>query len=167
MSLTSNLQFTVTSNLSSALDLATRLSGLLYPKSFELATGTGADQADMIFSDQRTLAASATEDLDLAGVLTDAFGATMTFARLKLLMVFAATANTNNVVVSRPAANGVPIFAAASDAFAVRPGGCMILFARDATAIAVTAATGDLITFTNSAAGTGVTYDVILIGASA
>jgi hypothetical protein len=39
--------------------------------------------------------------------------------------------------------------------------------APDATGYPVTAATGDLVTLTNSAAGTSVTYDVIIIGSSA
>lgn len=132
-----------------------------------LASGTGAGQADIVWHDRRTLAASATEDLDLAGVLVSAFGATLTFARLKAIKVYAASANTNNVNVTRPASNGVPIFLAAGDGLPVKPGGVFEWCAPDATGIAVTASTGDLLTFTNSAGTTSVTYDVVLIGASA
>ncbi len=168
MTLTSNIAVNITGNYSLALDLATKTCNLLKAYSIDLATGTGANQADMIFHDTRTLAASATEDLDLAGVLIDPLtGAAMTFARVKLVIVIAASGNTNNVNVTRPAANGVPLFLAASDGLAVRPNGCFLLFAPDATAVAVTAATADLITFTNSAGSTSVTYDVIFIGASA
>ena len=45
--------------------------------------------------------------------------------------------------------------------------GKFIWVAPDATGIAVTASTGDLITVTNSSSGTAVTYDVVIIGASA
>jgi hypothetical protein len=157
----------VESTLTSALDLVTASAPLRYSNVVDLATGTGANQADMLWSDTRTLTASATEDLDLAGSLTGPLGGTLTFARVKYLLFKASGANTNNVVVSRPAANGVPIFAAASDALALVPGGWFSWGAPTAAGVAVTPATGDLITVTNSAGGTSVTYDVIVIGGSA
>jgi hypothetical protein len=49
----------------------------------------------------------------------------------------------------------------------VRPDGKFVWVAPGATGIAVTAGTGDLITLTNSGGTTGVTYDVVIIGASA
>jgi len=48
----------------------------------------------------------------------------------------------------------------------VKPGGCFVL-AWPGTGLTVTAGTADLITVTNSAGSTGVTYKVILIGTSA
>lgn len=167
MSLTSKLTVQTIANYSKTLDLVTGSAPLNYSKVISMASGIGADQSDLIFTDTRTLAASGTEDLDLAGALVDVFGATLTFARLKMIMVTAALTNTNNVNVARAAANGVPVFLAASDGVPVRPGGIFLYAARDATAIAVTAGTGDLLTITNSAAGTSVTYDVVIIGASA
>lgn len=167
MALTTRLSLSLLAELTSALDLSTAEDALNYLKNVELATGTGASQADMLWHDRRTLTASATEDLDLAGSLTNALGATQTFARVKALVVYAATGNTNNVNVTRPASNGVPLFLAAGDGMAVRPGGLLVLVAPDVTAYAVTGGTGDLLTFTNSAGSTSVTYDVIVIGASA
>lgn len=162
-----NLKVTLSSTLTSALDLVTGRAPLDYAKNIPLGDGTGADQADLIFHDQRTLAASGTEDLDLAGTLTDAFGATLTFARVKAVLVAAASGNTNDVQVTQPATDGVPLFLAASDGIAVRPGGLFLLAAPDATGVVVTTGTGDLLTVTNSAGSTGVTYDVVVIGASA
>lgn len=150
----------------SALDLATVSAPAALKHTYSFASGTGSNQADRIWSDTRTLAASATEDLDLAGSLTGALGTTLTFATLKGIIVKAASGNTNNVVISRPAANGVPVFEAASDAVAVKPGGVFVWLA-PATGVTVTAGTGDLITFTNSAAGTSVSYDVVFLGTSA
>jgi hypothetical protein len=112
------------------------------------------------------LSASATEDLDLSGSLTNAFG-TVTFARIKAVLVVASTDNTNNVNVTRPASNGVPLFLAAGDGLSVRPGGIFMWACSDATGVAVTAGTGDLLTLTNSAGSTSVTYSIIVIGASA
>lgn len=153
---------------SAALDLQTATAPYDRARTDTFAAGTGADQADRGWSDQRTLAASASEDLDLAGSLTDPAGATITFARVKLILVEAAAANTNNVVVGGAASNAfVGPFGDATDTIAVRPGGFLLLVAKDATAYAVTAGSGDLLTVTNSAGSTSVTYNIAIIGASA
>lgn len=134
-------------------------------ESLELTPGTGSiGQADLLFSDTRTLTASASEDIDLAGVLSSAFGATITAAEIVALYVKAHAANTNNVNVTRPASNGVPIFLAASDGRAIKPGDYLLII--DTAGIAVTASTGDLITLTNSAGTTSVTYDIVVIARS-
>lgn len=135
-------------------------------KTISFANGTGASQADMVFADQRTIAASTTEDLDVAGgALVDAFGNTFTIAELKVLMVCAAAANTNNVVLGGDA-NSVPFFGDATDIVSIKPGGCFQLADPSAGGYAVTAATGDIIQVANSGAGTTVTYDIIIAGSS-
>lgn len=166
-SLTSVLTARIEANYTNALDLTTGTTPLDRAARLSWASGTAINTADMIFTDTRTIAASSNEDLDLAGSLTGAYGNTLTFARLKALLIVAATGNTNNVRVTRPASNGVPLFLAASDGIDVRPGGFFFVAAPDATAYAVTAGTGDLINVANSSSGTSVTYDVVLIGASA
>jgi hypothetical protein len=167
MALTTRLSLSLLATLTDALDLSTATDRLDYLKNIELATGTAANQSDMLWHDRRTLSASATENLDFAASLTNGLGDTQTFARIKAFIVYAATGNTNNVNVIREGTNGVPLFLAAGDGIAVRPGGLFVAVAPDATAYAVTASTGDLVTFTNSAGSTSVTYDVIVIGASA
>lgn len=149
------------------LDLGTPTDSFIKKQRLELANGTGANSADLMFHDQRTLAASGTENLDLAGSLTNGFGATLTFVEVRAILVTAASGNTNNVVVSRPASNGVPLFSAASDAIPVPPGGLFMWACGADGAVAVTAGTGDIITITNSSSGTSVTYDVIIVGTSA
>lgn len=166
MALATRFDLRVTSNLTSALDLLTATAPLTYTSQVDLATGTGAGLADMQWSDQRTLAASATEDLDLAGTLTGPLGTTLTFARVKGLLVKAAATNTNDVQISRAAA-GIPLFAATGDLIPVKPGGLFLWVAPNATGIVVTPTTADTITITNSAGTTSVTYDIIVIGASA
>ena len=149
------------------LDLGTPTDNFLKKTKIELTSGTAADKADLMFSDQRTLAASGTEDLDLAGSLSDAFGATLTFVELKAIIVSAASGNTNNVLVARASSNGVPLFSAASDAIPVYPGGVFMWANPGDGGVTVTAGSGDLITITNSSSGTSVTYDVVIIGTSA
>lgn len=149
-----------------ALDLLTGRAPVELLKEISLGSGTGANQADRLFTDRRTLAASASENLDLAGTLADAFGATLTFAKLKAVVIVAAAANTNNVNVTREGTSGVPVFLAAGDGIPVLPGG-MFVWVAPGAGVTVTAGTGDLLAVANSAAGTSVTYDVYLLGTSA
>lgn len=154
------------SELTSPLDLTTPSSALKLARQLSFTEGAGAGAANMIWSDRRTIAASATDSLDLAGSLTGPFGTTLTFARIKMLLVLAATGNTNNVNVVRPASNGVPLGLAAGDGFPVKPGGMFWWYDPSAAGVAVTAGTGDLLDLVNSAVGTSVTYDVVIVGAS-
>lgn len=144
-------------------DLGTPQIALDIHKQMEFAPGTAAvGQANILFSDTRTLVASANEDLDLAGVLADALGGTIAAAEVVAIYVGAAAGNTNNVNVSRPAANGVPLFLAAGDGVAIGPGDFMLRTMR--AGVGVVAATGDLINVANSAGGTPVTYDIVIFG---
>lgn len=132
-------------------------------KQMQFTPGTAnVGQANILFSDQRTLAASANENLDVAGVLADALGATIAAAEVVAFYIAAAQGNTNDVQVTRPAANGVPIFLAAGDGHALGPGDFVLRTYRNG--IAVVAATGDLINIANGGAGTPVTYDVVILG---
>ena len=134
-----------------------------------LANGTAAGQADRLWSDTRTLAASANEDLDLAGALADAFGAAAVFVKVKGIYVAAASGNTNNVVVGAAASNAWATLLNATGTVTLRPGAGFMAVAgsADATAWGVTAGTGDLLRIANSGAGTSVTYDIVVIGTSA
>lgn len=168
MPLNTRMLLDLSSEQTAAFDLASGSVPLALKRQFNWPSGTALNQADRIFHDTRTLAPSASESLDLAGVLTDVFGALIAFARVKALFIYAAAANTNNVVVGGAGANGfVTWVGGAAHTVSVRPGGLMLLAAPDATAYAVTAGTGDLLQVANSAAGTSVTYDVVIIGASA
>lgn len=165
--LTTVIDARIQATLSSALDLGTAQVPFDVSKQITLASGTGANQADLVFADTRTIAASGNEDLDLAGVLAGPLGGTLTFAKVKAILIRAAAGNTNNVRVTRPATNGVPLFLAASDGLDVPPGGEFLFVAPGAAGVAVTAGTGDLINVANSSSGTPVTYDVVIIGTSA
>lgn len=160
---TAEYSLSITAALFGSNDLGTpklQISPISELIQFEQGTNT-VGKADLMFSDTRTLAASATEDLDLSGVLTDAFGAVITGAELLLIYVKAAAANVNNVQLTRSAANGVPIFMAAGDGYAIKPGKHFDIIDRDG--ITITPATGDKITLTNSGAGNSVTYNILII----
>ena len=169
MPLTSDFGLSVSGLLTKAADLSTPSDSLTWTRGVHLDTGTGTGKADLRFTDTRTLAASATEDLDLAGVLTDAFGAALTFVRIKGLFISASAANANNVVVGAAASNAWATLLNATGTLTLRPGATVGVMsgAADATCMAVTAGTGDLLKVANSGAGTGVTYDIVIVGASA
>lgn len=168
MSLTASLQaaiaYTQTSTAGPA-ELAAKNPG---SSPVLLADGTGANQADLVYSGTRTLSASGSEELDLAGGLEDAFGATLTFAKIKGILIKAASGNTNNVVVGGAASNAFQgPFGATNDTIAVKPGGQFLISAPNAAGWPVTAGTGDLLKIANSSGTTGVTYDIVIIGTSA
>src|SRR5262245_4803254 len=98
-----------------------------YPMSF--ANGVGAGQADKIYHGSRTLAPSTSEDIDLAGTfLTDPLGATLTFAKIKAIVIAAAAGNANNVIVGGAAsAQFVGPFGASTHTIAVKPGTAVCL----------------------------------------
>ncbi|MEV2249402.1 hypothetical protein AB0I94_02395 [Streptomyces sp. NPDC050147] len=169
MGVSASLSMAATVTQTKALDLTTTSDPLIFRRAVSLLNGTTAGKADRVFHDRRTLAASATEDLDLAGALTDAFGASLTFVRIKGLFISAAVPNTNNVVIGAAGANPWATLLNTTGTVALRPGASLGVMAgdQDPTAYTVTAGTGDQLKVTNSGAGTPVTYDVIVIGASA
>lgn len=170
MSLNSKLAVTISADHLKALDLADGKVALSKVYQAILTSGTGVGQADLLFHDTRTLSASATENLDLAGSLTDAFGATLAFVKVKALVFVAASTNTNNVIVGGDVTNTFfPMFGAETDSLILRPGMTFALICGvgDSAGLAVTASTADLLKVTNSAGTTGVSYDVYVFGTSA
>jgi hypothetical protein len=165
-SLKTSMVFDLAATFSEALDLQTRQAPAAFKRTFGWTDGAAVDKANLIWTDRRTLAASTTEDLDLTGGLTDAFGSAITFARIKALIIAASSGNANNVHVGGDAAGLVGWVANNSDIVVVRPGGLLVWIAPDATAAAVTATTADVLQIANSAGSTSVTYDIALIGAA-
>jgi hypothetical protein len=169
MGLVSTLAMAITATLDKQLDLAVATVPLSKTYSVALANGSATGQADLIFHDTRTLAPSANEDLDLAGVLSDAVCTVLTYVRVKGLFIASAANNVNTVVVGAAAANPWIGLLNATGTVTLRPGGVFGYMAgiADPTASPVVAATGDLLRVTNGGAGTSINYDIIVIGSSA
>lgn len=159
-----NLQIKIDSLLLNALDLDTALDPLLISQLLSLSNGTASGQASQQWHDTRSLAGSATENLDLAASLVNAFGVTLTFTKVKLIYVKASAANNaaNLVQLQRGSSNGVPLFLAASDGVQLNPGGVFLFY--DPVGVTVTAGTGDILTLTNSAGTNTVSYDIAIVG---
>lgn len=155
---------TVQTNIaySSALDLVTVSAPLQRSSVTTFTSGTGSGAANMIFTDDRSLSSGASENLDLAGGLTDPFGTTITFATVKALIVECAAANTVDITIGNAASNGFTgPFGGATHTAACRPGGTVV-FVAPQTGWTVTASTGDLLKVLAGAAA--VTYKVTIIG---
>lgn len=148
----------------SDLDNVVAVAPLDLLTTINLANGTGANAANQVWSDTRTLAASGSENLDLAGALTDAFGATITFTKIKAILIKAAPGNTNNVVIGAEATNPWVGLLNSTGTITLRPGAGFMAWAPDSTGMAVVASTGDLIKVVNSAGTTGVDYTIVVIG---
>lgn len=135
---------------------------------FNLTDGVAANQANLAFVDERTLATGATDSIDLAGVLTDAFGATITAAEIVALMIInkpraGTPVNTTDLTVGG-GTNGV--FASAMP-FVLKPGAVLLLAAGDAAGVkTVTAGTADILTVVNSA-GASAKYQLAILARTA
>ncbi len=168
MTLSTSIAASISATETSALDAGTASfpANVRYTKS--LASGTAANQADVLWSDTRTLAASATENLDLAGVLIGAFGGIVVNAKIKYLIITTAAGNTNNVVVGGAASNAFPLFGDPTDTVALKPDGVLLVGAGGIGGHAtVTAGTGDILKIANSGGTTPVTYTIAIVGTSA
>jgi hypothetical protein len=165
MSLKATLKASITGTLAGANDLGDAVQTFAELVEIAISDGTGADQGNNVFSDERTLLASTSENLDLAGSLANAIGATLTFTAIKAILIVADPGNTNDVVVGGAASNGfVGPFADATDKINVGPGDVFLITRRSAAGLAVVAATGDILKVANSGAGSSVTYKIIIIG---
>ena len=134
---------------------------------FTLENGVLDNQADLVHAVRITLAASATQNIDLNGVIIDALGAAANFARLVGIGVQADDGNTNDVIIGGAGANGfVGFFGSNAHTLAVRPGGVFMLYAPKGTGYPVVAGTGDLLRVANSGAGTSVSFSLVLLGKS-
>ncbi len=129
-------------------------------KSF--ADGTGVDQIKAIWTDQRTLAAT-TETLDLAGGLTDRFGGTITFTKIKYILVHNRNTTAGHTLkIGGNASNAFLLFTDATDKYTLGPGGTFCVIEPSAAGLAVTAATGDILKF--DAGANTIVYDIMIAG---
>lgn len=146
-------------------DLQDAVNNLTLNKNDTLATGTGSNQADVLWHDTRSLTATS-EDLDMAGSLTNAFGDTVTFATIKGILIHnKSTSSTEILSVGGAAANQLINWVGnSSDIVKIGPDGILLLW-NPIDGYAVTAGTGDLLKI-DSGTDT-IEYDIVILGTSA
>jgi hypothetical protein len=148
--------------------------------SLSITNGTGANgTGDIKYSTLLTIAGNNSNQIDLSGSLTDRYGATVNFARIKCLHVRVlgtaddAASTGGPVDVGGGTAGQEFVNWISTNTAKVRIGGaagrkgCLHLSCDDATAYAVTNSTGDKLKFTNVHATNSVKVAVVLIGSSA
>jgi hypothetical protein len=116
-----------------------------------LKNGTAANQYDVQYAAERTISSGATDSIDLAGVLADAMGDTVTAAELVGVAIINqavdGTPNTTNITVGG-GSNAVPGFSSALAP--ISPGGMLFMLSPGAAGLAtVTAGTGDILQIVN------------------
>jgi len=138
----------------------------------QFVDGVVLGQADLAWFDQRAVATAANDDIDLAGVLSDVFGATLTFAELVALFVInaprAGAANTTALTIGGGTNPAVGFLGGTAPTIGpIQPGGFLMLGAGHASGIGtVVAGTGDILRVAN-AAGATANYQIGVIGRSA
>lgn len=132
----------------------------------QFADGTAADQADIIFTDNRSINASNNDDIDLAGALSDAFGATVNAAEIVGIIIL--NHSTQTLTVGVAGTNPwVTMWAASGDGIKVFPRGLFVNFAPDASGLgAVVGGASDVLRIANPAGGTA-NYDIVILARSA
>jgi hypothetical protein len=146
-------------------DLSNADSKVALSNSTKFTPGAGAGQANYCFASSRTLAASASETLNLVSGLNDPNNVPLVFGGIKAIYVKANANNTNDVIVGGAATTTfVGPFGSATATIAVRPGSELLLYDHNSTGgWPVTGSTNSL-KVANGGAGTSVAYQIIILG---
>jgi hypothetical protein len=128
-----------------------------------LANGTGADNATKAYYGSRSITASGTDVLNLTATLLDAFGAAITFTKIRGVFIKPAAANAGTISMGAGTNPVVTILNSATDKINIAAGGFFMAVNPTATGYGVTAATADKITITNNVAST-VNYEILIVG---
>ncbi len=130
--------------------------------------GAGAGAFDQAYTAVRTLVGAASEDLDLYGGLTNVFGETINFVRIKAISI---------ELLATTAASSITVGAAASHAWlgplggttptiTIRNGGFYATGCTDATGFPVANGTTDVLKINNDDAAITATYRITLVGST-
>lgn len=138
------------------LDLSDAEDPLVIAKSLVWSSGAGANAANQSWRDSGSVPASSSATVNLTTGQTDAFGATVNMARVKLLYI----RNTGTVELELSGTNGI----AGTGATPIRPGGILLNIAPDATGFATSGATS--LTISNESLTTAGTFDIVVLGAT-
>lgn len=157
---TLSVNLSIDAALSGAGNFAAGKAGAAIRKAFAMAPGSATvDQADLLYAADRNLTGSASENLDLNGVLVSPIGGTISAAEVVLIYVEAVT-------------NGVTVGAAASNTFngPLNAAGTLTLNQGEWTVLSsrngwpVTDATGDLLKVAPT--GATATYRIVIVARS-
>jgi len=161
MSLTAKLRASIQYSLGAAPDLGSAVAKFAGLADVDLASGTGDWQASKAYVNSVEIAASGDTTLDLSA-LTDPLGADLSLTKVKAIIVKAAAGNTNNVVMGAAGSNPfLGPLGGTAPTVTIPPGGVAMLTAPKA---GWTVSTAVNLKFANSAGGSAVNFDLVIVG---
>jgi hypothetical protein len=145
-------------------DLSTANENLAYSSITSLVFGSATTLVDQIFTDTRTIATSTTDSIDLVGGLTNKFGVTINFAKIKAVIVVnkstdatcILTIGNSTAVLWRGAAAHTETLVIGATSYHA-----------NLTGWAVVGGASDILDIVNASATAVASYDIIVIGTSA
>lgn len=150
-----------------ALDLSTVIDSARLEYSRALSDGAGADQASVVWHDQRSIAAGANDDLDLAGGLSNTlFGTavTVSFTKIKaILIINTSIVDGDKLRVGGGANPFTGPFAGSGSAQVELGADSALLLSSKKDGWNVTAGSGDIVRVSNPGV-TAITYRIVVLG---
>lgn len=171
MALTTSLRVKLSASQTGSNDFGGPTFSPVLEKVINLANGVALGQADILFVDERSIAASTNDDIDLAGVLASAFGATITAVKVKAVVIVNApqngVANVSNLTIGGSSAPFVGFLGGTAPTIGpIGPDGGFVIWCPSLAGVGtVTATTADLLRIANGAGGTAV-VQVGIVGTS-
>lgn len=141
-------------------------------KIINLSDGISEGNADMLFTDVRVVSSASNDDIDLTGVLTDAFGTAFNAAKLVGLIIIngpvSGTANTTDLTIGAGTNPFLGFLGGTTPTVGpIKPGGVFMIASGSADGIGtVVAGTGDILRIANSS-GAGASYQIGILARSA
>jgi len=177
-SLTATLKVKLAWLFQNVLDLNTAEDSYAWNQSEALANGTSENMANDMFHDRRYLTTgSPTDDLDLAGGLTNSFGETLTFTAIKQIVIYnLGVPDASHATWTPTAGEDLDIGGAASNPFTAPfdggatskvtvPSGGMLVMTAPLDGWTVTAGSADTLRVALDGGGANdVDYEIVIIG---
>lgn len=136
-----------------------------YLKAF--TDGDDVDKAEVVFHDEYSLTASGTQALDL-GALVDAFGNTITFEKVKMIIVRNMSTTAGDLVKLGPGTNAhTQILGGTAPFINIPPGGCFAWCDPSDDATNITPSTDDDLLLTELGGASTVLVRVTIVGTKA
>lgn len=129
-----------------------------------IGNGIGLDQANAVYIDEFSIAASGSLNIDLSGTLVDRLGNPVVFTAIKEILVIADAANVNDLVYGNGATPFIGPLNVGTATVSLKPGNDFHVTNYSAAGWAVVAATADILKLANGGAGTPVTGTIVIVG---
>lgn len=137
--------------------------------SYSLSSGTGAlGTADLLYVLSTTIAASSSVSADLVGTAVDAFGTTLSMARVKFMFLKHTSDTTATDISFGNATNPmVNWISAATSTVKIYNNGIFLIGSPSATSYALTGGSADAVKILNNDSSNTATVNLVIIGSSA